>query len=503
MKMDIKDHVPVNVQEAAQDGPQAPSEPLPSIAELALLDDITYDQIRKAVAKDLGVRVSTLDFEVHKLRPRTPAEKEDPFPEPQPWPEPVELANLLDEIVEAIQRHVILDKCSAIAIALYVVFTYCVDAVSCCAILGIESPEKRCGKTTLLDLLTHLVFRPTPAANISTATVYRLIEAIKPTLLLDEVDTFLKALQEMIGILNSGHTRATAFVWRVVEMNGNWEPQRFSTWAPKVIAQIGKLPDTLRDRSIIVSMRRKLAGEEVERLRKRDYSDIARKAYSWALENKYRIPELDPLIPECLNDREADSWEPMLALADLAGGAWPESARTAAKTLSGAESDTDSIRIQLLNDLREIFQKKNGIGLSTNDLLRKLCEFEDHPWSTYCKGHPINARQLAALLKPFGIKSKVEHKLGQVRGYMTEKFDDTFRRYLISETPVMPLEPYAINDIGENLSVKLRDDLTHEKPPKPLVYKESNGITHKLPSTRKKHINITPEINEGVDSWTF
>lgn len=479
------------------------AETLPSFNELALLDDIAYDQVRKGHAEKLGIRVSTLDRQVYSRRAEKLHEADDAFPPPELWPEEVVLKDLLDEIVAAVQRHVIVDRSAAIAIALYVILTYCVDAIDCCPILGIESPEKRCGKTTLLDLLTRLVYRPTPAANISTATIYRLIEAIRPTFLLDEVDTFLSAIPDMVGILNSGHQRATAFVWRTEAVGDEWKPEKFSTWAPKIIAQIGKLPDTLRDRSILIQMRRKSPNEKAERLRKRNYSHIPRQAYTWSLANMSRILSVEPEIPDSLNDREADSWEPLLAIAELAGRDWPQRARSAAIRLAEKTSESDSIRIQLLADIRILLEAADGPGLCTTDLLVRLCELEDHPWPTYSRDKPINARQLANLLRPFGIKPEVQHKLGQKRGYMKEDFQDTFARYLPLEPAVVPLDVTNINEIDDPSSVTSGNRTTDKKPPRALVYKKSNGITPDLPGVPETQIDrdSTPYIKQGDDSW--
>ncbi len=494
--------MPASLDERVAVMQQATDQAMSTVEELAQLSNIAYEQCRVEAAKKMGVRVSVLDSEVEKLRPKAPAAEDGLFPTIQPWAETVVLADLLDNIVEAIHRHVILEKSSAIALALYVLLTYCVDELSICAQISIESPEKRCGKTTLLDLLTRLCYRAISAASISPAAVYRLIEAVHPTLLIDEAESLVRGNPEMGGILNSGYTRSTAVVIRTEEINGEWVPKLFSTFSAKIIAQIGKASDTQRDRSIVISMRRKMTDEKVERLRKWDYSDIARKAYSWALENKARVATMEPLTPECLNDREADCWEPLFAMADIAGGKWPEVARSAAKHLAGGEVDTDSIRIQLLADLRTIIQAERRIGWRTTELLEKLCDFEDHPWPTYGKGHPINARQLAGLLKPFGIKSKVEHKLEQKRGYMTDVFADVFLRYLPPDLSVMPLDSRENNDLGAKSSVRSDYHLTDKKPLKPLIHKESNGITHRKGGKERGGIQ-NDETNVTEDSWEF
>src|SRR6185369_8240693 len=150
---------------------------------------------------------------------------------------------------------------------------------------GIESPEKRCGKTTLLSVLSELVHRPVVASNISSPAFFRVIEETRPTLLIDEADTFLQGNDELRGILNSGYTRKTAYVVRVSNQAANDERPgslpgsrlaRFSCWCPKVMAAIGRLPDTLADRCIVIRMQRKMASEECERIKNLEVSRLRR-----------------------------------------------------------------------------------------------------------------------------------------------------------------------------------------------------------------------------------
>jgi len=264
-------------------------------------------------------------------------------------------------------------------------------------------------------------------------------------------------------------------------------------------------------------MRRKLPDEKVERLRKKDYSHIPRKAYTWALENKARIPALEPDAPEYLNDRQADGWEPLFAIADIAGGEWPDKARSAAKSLSGAESEGDGIRIQLLTDVRAIFQEDSRFGWRSTDLIQKLCDrFEDHPWPTYSKGKGITPRQLAALLRPFKIKSKVERSLGLKRGYMTEAFNDPFKRYLPpavkdtsspSDPPsvsVTPLQPLHSNTSSDFPSVTTGDNVTQEKAPKPAPVLGCNTVTDGEGGVGGEHIqsdDSNASDDGSADSW--
>src|SRR5207237_1032076 len=164
--------------------------------------------------------------------------------------------------------------------ALWIVHTYAFELRRVCTYLGIESPEKECGKTTLMTLLSRLVNRPEVASNISSPAFYRAIEELRPTLLIDEADTLLPGNAQLRGILNSGYTREMAYVLRVTnepvqgssdsdDQNGRKSKgsrlARFSCWGPKAIAQIGHLPDTLRSRCIIIRMQKKMEHEQCER----------------------------------------------------------------------------------------------------------------------------------------------------------------------------------------------------------------------------------------------
>ena len=171
-------------------------------------------------------------------------------------------------------------------------------------------------------------------------------------------NSFLREREELRGILNSGHTRGTAYVIRTV--GEDHEPAKFSTWGPKAVALIGNLPDTLQDRSIVVPMRRKTPGEKVERLRlgRLDLEDLLRQAARWAADHGEAIRNADPDVPDGLNDRAADNWRTLLAIADVAGGVWPGPGEGGARRLSGiGEREDGSVRILLLGDLRELFDE--------------------------------------------------------------------------------------------------------------------------------------------------
>jgi hypothetical protein len=178
----------------------------------------------RASRKDLGAR-ETGGSAVH-------------FPSVEPWADEVRTAELLEEIRATITRYVIVPESASIAVPLWILFAWAHDVALVSAILAILSPEKRCGKTTLLSVLLQLVPRPLTSSNITTAALFRTIEKFEPTFLLDEAETFLHENEELRGVLNSGHSRATAFTMRLV--GDTHEPRSFRTWGPKVIAGIGK-----------------------------------------------------------------------------------------------------------------------------------------------------------------------------------------------------------------------------------------------------------------------
>lgn len=410
------------------------------IPMLAQLDPLTYDGLRGDVAKSASVRAVTLDGKVQDARQDGAAESDGhqgaalALADVEPWPDPVDGAELLTALVRTIARFVALPDGAATAMALWIVFAHAHDAAAVSPLLALNSPEKRCGKTTALSVLSALVPRALPAANISAAALFRAVEKYTPTLLVDEADTFLQDRDELRGVLNAGHTRATAYA---VRCDGEDHDARlFSTWAPKVIAMIGRLPDTLEDRSVLVSMRRRAPGENIERLRLDRLAELKpqrRMAARWAADNLEPLTVADPEVPAGLHDRAADNWRPLLAIADRAGGDWPERARKAAALLSGASGDDDgSVRTLLLADLRAVFG--NAERMASADVVAALVDMEDRPWPEWRRGEPLTPRGLARLLGPFDVRPRQLWIDGaKTRGYERDDFTDTWARYLTAD----------------------------------------------------------------------
>ena len=299
----------------------------------------------------------------------------------------------------------------------------------------------------MLKLVATLSSRSLPASNISPAALFRTIERYQPTLLLDEAETFLKDNEDLRGIINAGHTRATAQVIRTV--GEKHEPRIFSTWCAKLVALIGRLPDTLMDRSIIIRMRRRTPSEQVERLRDDRLKKIClshkRQLVRWATDHEETLKQADPEVPLELNDRAADNWRSLLAIADAIGGHWPTLARNAAKVISGEEPEDDTFGIQLLSHIRAVL-KKTEEECSSADLVKRLTKREDWPWATFGRtGKPLTQNALARLLKNFGVHSlDIKFDGKTLKGYSRSSFEDSWGRY----SPPQPRHRNSVNKNG-------------------------------------------------------
>jgi putative DNA primase/helicase len=276
------------------------------------------------------------------------------------------------------------------------------------------------------------------------------------------------------GVVNSGHTRQTAFVIRTV--GDEHSPKRFSTWGAKAIAGIGRLAQTTLDRAVVVQLKRKLPSEKTERLRHadRDHFDrLCRMLARSALDNGAAIHAARPDLPETLNDRAQDNWEPLLAIADCAGGRWPTMARKAALRLSGAAQEATTQSTELLFDIRSVFDATGDEKISTADLLRALIGKEESPWATCDAGKPMTARKLAKRLGEYSVKStnlRLGHEVA--KGFHRSQFEDAFARYVpqaSSERPATPLQfPESQGNAGvPECSGILSDVATDENLPLP------------------------------------
>ena len=457
------------------------------IARLAKLLPMDYDRERKAVAEALGIRPATLDAAVKDARkkPDNASGSGLPFDEVEPWPSPVNPAQALDEAHALLRRFVVAEPATLHAAVVWALMTWFQDDASVLPLAMITAPEKGCGKTVMLTGIGRMSQRALPTSNISPAALFRAMDAWHPTLLIDEADAFVRDNEELRGLLNSGHTRDTAHVIRAVEVNGEFEPRTFSTWGAKAIAGIGHLPETIESRSIILKMRRAMPGEKTENIRhvgRGPFLQVQRKFARWAEDVGSRFAVMHPTMPE-LSNRDADNWEPLLALADLAGGEWPNRIRSAARILT-ARGDSPTANEELLADIKAAFTAKNRDRLASVELLEALAADSEAPWSTWNRGKPMTARQLSKRLGDFGIApGTFRTGTTTAKGYKLDQFADAFARYLPDTAAVSVTRSQVSSGAGcsGSVSVTRIDPVTDEKPRKPNNYAGCDRVTDGAP----------------------
>jgi putative DNA primase/helicase len=480
------------------------------IARLVKLSPLEYDREREQAAKKLGCRSTTLDALVKAARPDEVSVSRQgrpiTLPEVEPWGEPVAGARLLDELSDTISTYVIVSKEQADAIALWCVHAHAHDISDVSPHLVLKSAQKRSGKSRVVHLVERLVARPLSTSGITASALFRIIEMKHPTLLLDELDAVMNKDREMAealrGIMNSAFERAGArCILNVPVQGGGYEPREFSTWAPLLLAGIGNLPDTVRDRSVEIEMIRKRRDETVRRLRRRDGQDLnvlARKSARWINDKAEKLQSAVQSIPKGLSDRAADAWEPLLAIADLAGGEWPQRARRATVVLSGEhvieDENTDT---QLLSDIRYVFTTEHVTSQALVSLLNGL---GDRRWAEFGRnGKGLTPNTLARLLKPYKIRpATIRTRLGEedtAKGYKLSQFTDVFERYLPnpSDETVTPSQVNETGGFSHFQTVTPEPDVTDEKPQKANNSAECDGVTDENAPLEGEYADLPPQ----------
>lgn len=425
----------------AEPPPELDDETFARLAKLSLAE---YERVRGSEAKRMGCRAAILDRQVNAARGDgdggTPKQgRALTLPAPEPWPEPVNGAALLDRLAAFYARHVFLPPGAAEAMAAWAVHTYCFALFRHSPRLAFTSPEKRCGKTTALDTTALVCCKPLPTANVTAAAVFRTIEAAGPTLLIDEADTFLRDNEQLRGVLNAGH-KAGGQVVRCV--GDDAEPRAFAVFGPAAIAAIGRLPGTIADRAIVVRMKRATRAERPEPLRdaaEAEGAELGRCCARWVADHTARLRDADPALPAGFFNRAADNWRPLFAIAEAAGGGWPERLEKAAGTLAPDDTDAEGRGVRLLADVRTIFNDRKAAKLASVDLCDTLAADATGPWADYKHGKPIGQGQLARSLKPFGIiPGTVRIGNATPKGYERAAFAEAWSRYLPAPEDASP-----------------------------------------------------------------
>ncbi len=424
-----------------------------TVARLAAMNPLEYEKCRKNEAKSLGIdRVKVLDDAVELARKDTNFDNAKSgiiFDDPAPWPDPIDGDDLLDAIVVAARRYLVLPPGVAEAIALWILHAHAVNAFYHTPRLAVTAPERGCGKSVVLDFLALLTPRCLQTENVSTAVVFRLTEDYQPTLLCDEVDTYLKSRDELVGILNAGHKRGA----KAFRCNGDDnQVKSFSAFAPVATAGIGKLPPTLGDRSIPVRMRRASNNERPVPLRAdraHHERNLMRQCIRWKLDNFDALMNADPSVPDWMFNRVADNWRPLFAIADAAGGEWPERARSIAAVLSNETVSEETYRLMALKDLETLFREQEADYLLSEKIVEAFRLIETRPWADWKGKNGFTANQLSRLLGEFDLRPKAIKAAGSRRGYRFDDCEPVFSAYLAvqSATPLPATESGAFSDI--------------------------------------------------------
>lgn len=341
---------------------------------------------------------------------------------------------------------------SQVAVTLWAAHTHAVEHFHTTPRLALLSPEAGSGKTRVLDVLHLLTHQPEFVLNASPAAIFRMLDQATLTLLVDEADAIWQRRgkdgdgnEDLRALLNAGYRRG-ASIPRCV--GPKHEVQRFTVYCPVALAGLGDLPETIMTRSIIIRMRRRAPSEQVGEFRHRvdapEGHALRDELAAWMSSVGEAVGEAWPELPAGVTDRPAELWEPLLAIADAAGGHWPVTARAACLALCRVAEDRQvTLGVRLLADIRRIFG--NADALATETILERLTsgvDLEpDAPWGDL-KGKPIGVRGLATMLGRYGIKPRKVRETGgkPLQGYRREELYDAWERYL-PPTPQSPEHP--------------------------------------------------------------
>lgn len=349
-------------------------------------------------------------------------------------------AALLDAVRAALTRYVVLPTPQAAdAVTLWIAATHAQPAWAHAPRLVIRGPEKRCGKSRLLDIVEALCREPFITVNSSSAAVYRSVSEDPPTLLVDEADTIFgpkaDGNEDLRGLLNAGHQRNRPAKRYDAATN---HVQSIPTFAMAALAGIGAMPDTIEDRAVVIRMRRRAPNESVAPYRHRrdrpPFRQLAAELSAWLRADLAVLESAEPDMP--VEDRAADTWEPLVAVADHAGAHWPDRSRAAVLVLTAEATETGEVstRIRLLMDCRTAFGDHDAIP--TTVLLERLRSDREAPWDDYGPTG-LTAMKLGVLLREYDIRSATIRfpGLGQAKGYQRADFTDAWTRYCPQPTP--------------------------------------------------------------------
>ncbi len=357
----------------------------------------------------------------------------------EPWDKPVSGSDLLKKIVLFFENYVFLPPSAAVVLAVWCLQSWCYELFDFAAIIAVWSPEHECGKGRVLDVAEKIVRRPFRTSNTSAAVLYHVISKGNLTVLVDELDSISDEQRAAICNILKGGYQSNGTAHRMAMRNGGQGEIEFSTFCPKMIATItlDKLDKATRSRTIGIRMQRKPRSQKVAKFRRVDATILQRKCMRWAQDNVEAIKAVPPMdVDECATDRQEDVWEPLVAIARVAGGDWEKRIRFAAQQLAtgGSDGASEIVAHQLLSALQSFFSE-HGDRADTKTIIAALNESGD--FADVNRGRGLNPQYVAKLLKPYGIEPRV-HKTTEgttARGYSRDDCEPAFAAYLSDAPP--------------------------------------------------------------------
>ena len=344
-----------------------------------------------------------------------------------------DISSTLEIIADVFKEHVkFQNDTDADVLAVWTAMTYVMDHLEIAPMLYINSPVAQCGKSTVLKLLSAFCHNSRMVSKISPAAIYRLIERDQPTLFFDEADRLLRGNTELNGIINAGHARFEAKVIINQKLpNGNWEPTEFPVWCAKAITGIGGQDDTLVSRSIVISLRRKLITETVKPVRfnlVQSHEATRSELTAWAKEfAPVSEAEMMPYL-QANTDRGTDNWLALGIIARRVSSDWErriQDGLTAIEKRTG--SDSQSISIQMLTDVRRAVSEDTKSEWTSADLYNEVVYNDENDWTRFDHGREITKKKFTQLLSEFGITSKKRQKANV---FYVSDLEEAFKRYL-------------------------------------------------------------------------
>ncbi|SDD68049.1 DUF3631 domain-containing protein [Actinokineospora iranica] len=368
---------------------------------------------------------------------------------PDPTPSTLDGAVVLDSVRDFVSRFSAFpsEHCAPM-LALWYAHTWVADAFYITPRLILSSPEPGSGKTRVLEIAQHLTKEPEMTAGGSAAALVRMVAAGPITVLMDEVDAIFGAggsgNEEVRQMLNLGYKRSATVPKTKGDPGTGFTVERLPIFAPTALAGLaGRMPDTITTRAITIHLRRRRQDEHVEAYREskviRQSEPIREALSTWLNGMGDRLVEAEPEMPPGVDDRPAEIWEPLLAIAELAGGHWPTTARAACSHFVFGQKTTPSLGVRLLSDLRDLFAAERTDRMHTSDILARLRAIEDSPWPDL-GGKPLDAQRLAKEMSLYQVAPMTfKHNNTNAKGYVTFPTDtqvtqvglaDAWARYL-------------------------------------------------------------------------